>query len=113
MYTDLKAWQEAYKLGLSVYKITQNYPKEENFGITAQLRRAATSIAANLAEGNTRQSSKEFKHFISISRGSLAEVETWLMFSKDLEYISNDQYAELKSQAEIVGKLLFGLHKSF
>jgi len=112
MYRDLLAWQEAYKLGLMVYKVTSNFPKEEIFGITSQLRRAVTSIAANLAEGSTRQFPKEFRQFISISRGSLAEVETWLSFSKDLGYISEEKYKELSSQVQKAGNILFGLYKS-
>jgi len=97
---------------LEIYKLTSNYPKEEQFGITSQLRRAATSIAVNIAEGNSRQSPKEFKQFISIAKGSLSEVETWLMFSRDLGYISNDKFLEILKMINIVGSLLQSLYKS-
>jgi len=112
MFQDLIVWQKAYQLGLEIYKLTSNYPKEEQFGITSQLRRAATSIAVNIAEGNSRQSPKEFKQFISIAKGSLSEVETWLMFSRDLGYISNDKFLEILKMINIVGSLLQSLYKS-
>ena len=112
MYRKLEAWKEAYSLGLSIYKITAHFPREELFGITSQLRRAATSIAANIAEGNARQSKKEFKHFLSIARASAAEVETWLMFSKDLNYIKNDDFHNLANRLDRLKGLIYGLIKS-
>lgn len=112
MYRKLDAWKKAYAFGLAIYKVTKAFPREELFGITSQIRRAATSIAANIAEGCTRQSPKEFKQFVSISRGSLAEVETWLFFAKDLNYLPEDRFKALKEQVEKVGNLLYGLFKS-
>jgi four helix bundle protein len=97
---------------LEIYKITKDFPKEELFGITSQLRRASISIPANLAEGSTRDSSKEFKQFISIARGSLAEVETWLDFCCDLNYISKDRYNSIIIQVKRVAQLLVNLQKS-
>ncbi len=94
-------------MGLNIYKLTSNFPREEMFGLTSQMRRSATSIAANLAEGNARNSSKEFKRFISIARGSAAELETWVMFSNDLNYISGDDYEKLS-----VHRLLFTVYCS-
>jgi four helix bundle protein len=112
MYQDLNAWQKAYQLGLSVYKLTSKFPKEELYGMTSQLRRSAVSISANIAEGSSRQSQKEFKQFISMARGSLAEVETWLLFSKDLNYITETEFQDISKLASTVGNLLFGLYKS-
>ena len=82
------------------------------FGITSQIRRAATSIPANIAEGNSRNSIKEFIQFISIARGSAAVVETWLMYSRDLGYISKVKYAELSKMLDDIKALLFGLMRS-
>lgn len=112
MYKDLIAWQKAYKFTLNIYKITKNFPKEELFGITSQMRRAVSSIPANIAEGSMRQSSKEFQQFIRIARGSMAEMEVWMKLSHDLKYISADAFDDLSSQCEEVGKLLNGLLKS-
>ncbi len=112
MYRKLDAWKKAYKFGLDIYEVTANFPKEELFGITSQMRRAATSIAANLAEGSTRNSKKEFKQFLSIARGSASEVETWLAFSKDLGYLPDDKFKKLADQIDDVKALLFRLMKS-
>lgn len=112
MYRRLKVWEKAYSLGLSIYKITKTFPKEELYGITSQIRRSATSIAANIAEGNTRDSKKEFKQFISIARGSASETETWLMYSRDFKYITEAEYKQLSAQIDEIKALLFGLHKS-
>jgi len=112
MYRKLIVWQKAYSLGISIYRNTQNFPREEIYGITSQMRRAATSIAANIAEGNTRESSKEYRQFLSIARGSASELETWLMFSKDLNYLEEVQYQDLAQQLDVVKGLLYGLMKS-
>ena len=112
MYRNLEAWKKTYTLGLKIYKLTSNFPREEMFGLTSQMRRSATSIAANIAEGNARNYSKEFSRFISIARGSAAELETWIMFSKDLGYISDDDYKKLSSDLDKLKGLLFGLQRS-
>ena len=112
MYRKLEVWKKAYAFGLDIYKVTSKFPKEELFGITSQLRRAGTSIAANIAEGNSITSNKEFKQFISVARGSAAEVETWLMFSKDLGYITNEEHQILSKKLDEIKALLFGLYKS-
>jgi len=112
MFQDLIVWQKAYELGLNIYKLTRQFPKEELYGLTSQLRRSAASIAANIAEGSSRQSKKEFKQFVSISRGSLSETETWLMFSRDLNYISEAEYQQISKQINITGHLLYNLYKS-
>lgn len=81
MFRKLDAWKKAYALGIDVYQCTRNFPKDELYGLTSQMRRSATSIAANIAEGYTRGSSKEYRQFISVARASAAELLTWLMFS--------------------------------
>ena len=113
MYRDLIVWQKAYKFTLDIYKVTKKFPKEELFGITSQMRRAAASIPANLAEGSMRKTDKEFKQYIHIARGSMAEMEVWLKLSYDLVYIDRLTFDNLASQCNEVGKLLIGLLKSF
>jgi four helix bundle protein len=86
---DLKAWQEAMALVKMVYENTSGFPAEENFGLKSQIRRAAVSIPSNIAEGAARTGPKEFLQFLSISRGSLSELETQLLIAKNLGYMKN------------------------
>jgi four helix bundle protein len=111
-YQDLTVWQKAYKFALSIYAVTKNYPKEELFGLVSQMRRAASSIPVNIAEGSMRRSAKEFRQFVRIARGSMAEMEVWLRLSFDLEYINKSTFEELRLECDEVGKLLSGLLKS-
>ena len=111
-YKDLIVWQKAMKLVKVVYIITKKFPKEEIYGLTSQLRRAAVSVACNIAEGQARNSTGEFKQFLGVSKGSLAETETLLLLSKDLDLISSIDLEEMTKVTEEVGKLLNGLLKS-
>ena len=111
-FKKLTVWQKAYKLALMVYRHSQKFPSTELYGLTSQLRRATVSIAANIAEGRERQHKKEFLQFLSIARGSLAEVETYLILVKDLNYINENIFLKLEEQRKEVGKLLRGLYKS-
>ena len=92
------AWQECHKLVLAVYRSTELFPKHELYGLTSQLRRAAFSAAANLVEGASRKGRNEFRHFLDISLGSLAEVEYGLEVAVALEYLKADTYTTLESQ---------------
>ena len=112
MYRKLETWKKAYALGIEVYRLTKSFPKEELYGITSQMRRAATSIAANVAEGNSRGSTKENRQFVSIARGSASELETWLMFAKDLGYLKAEDFQRVALLLDEVKRLLFGLLKS-
>lgn len=96
----------------AVYIATSSYPKEEKFGLVSQMRRAAISIPSNIAEGHARSGSGEFKHFISIAMGSVAELETQAILSWDFGYISEDTQGRLLNQLDEVGKMLRGLDKS-
>ena len=107
---DLKAWQEAMLLVKMIYESTNSFPAEENFGLKSQIRRAAVSIPSNIAEGAARTGSKEFLQFLSISRGSLSEVETQLLIAKDLGYIKNAD--NILTQIDKVFALLGGLINS-
>jgi four helix bundle protein len=111
-FRKLKVWQKAYRFVLSVYKHSQTFPSSEVYGLTSQMRRASVSISANIAEGSERKSKKEFLQFISIARGSLAEVETYLALAKDLEYIHEQVFNELEEQRKEIGRLLRGLYRS-
>ena len=111
-FQKLIAWQKAYNLALDIYKITALFPKSEVYGLTNQFRRAAVSVPANIAEGYERQYRKEYIQFLKIAQGSLAEVETYLMFAKDLSYITEDNYKKLDMQRQETGKLLRGLVNS-
>jgi four helix bundle protein len=92
------------------YLVTQAFPKEELYGLTAQMRRAAISIPSNLAEGAARSSKKEFAQFISIAKGSLSELETQMLIAAELAYLSLEH--EIFTQLERVGQLLSGLHRN-
>ena len=111
-YRNLIVWQKAHLLALSIYKITKKFPKDEKYGLTLQIRRAALSVPANIVEGYNRKSKKEFARFIDISFGSLAETEYLLEFSLDLGYIDKTNFQEIKELIEEISKLLWGLQKA-
>jgi four helix bundle protein len=111
-YKDLIVWQKAMVLIKAIYTVTKEYPKEEMYGLTSQLRRAVVSIACNIAEGQARNSTGEFKQFLGISRGSLAETETLVLLSNDLNLISSTELEEITKITDEADKLLSGLLKS-
>lgn len=111
-FTDLKAWSESHQLVLEIYKITKDFAKEEIFGLTNQIRRAAVSITSNIAEGFNRNSIKEKVQFYFISLGSLAELQSQLLIAKDLNYISKDVFKIIAERTILISKLLNGLIKS-
>jgi four helix bundle protein len=110
-YKNLKVWQKADELALEVYKITKYFPKDEIYGITSQLRRAALSVPTNIVEGYARKGDKELSRFMSIAIGSLAEVEYIIDFSKRLGYISEKDYERIEIMRSEVGKLLWNFYK--
>lgn len=112
-YKDLKAWQKAMNLVLLVYRCTQGFPKQELYGLTSQMRRAAVSVASNIAEGKGRYSRKELSHFLYQARGSLLELETQSIIAVELEYLDESTGRELASASQEVGKILNGLINSF
>jgi len=105
-FEDLQVWQKAHAYVLLVYQMTRKYPKEEIFGLTSQLRRAAISITANIAEGFVRSGRNEKIRFYNISQGSLEETKNYIILSLDLGYISLSEKEELYSLATEVGKLI-------
>ena len=111
-FKKLVVWQKAYGLAQMIYKHSQNFPSAESYGLTLQIRRAGVSVMANIAEESERQHKKEFLQFLSVARGSLAEVETYLMFAKDLAYLNQKGFNSLEEQRQEVGRLLTGLYRS-
>ena len=97
---------------VGVYRVTRAFPAEEKFGLIAQLRRAAVAIPSNIAEGHSRLGAGEFRRFVSIARGSGAEVETQLAVAVALEFISFDEIASLSSKLDRLSKMSFSLHRS-
>jgi four helix bundle protein len=111
-FTDLEAWKEAHKLTLLIYKITKNFPKDEMFGLTSQIRRASVSIESCIAEGFARYHYKDRAQFYTESRGSIAEVESQTITSKDLGYITPGEFEVIFDQAEKTAVILGGLIRS-
>lgn len=108
-FYDLDAWKRGHLLVLEIYKITNEFPKEEQYGIVSQLRRATSSITANIAEGFARYHYKDKVRFYYNSRGSVAEVQNFLILAKDLGYINKDKCSDSGKKANEVGKLINGL----
>jgi four helix bundle protein len=107
----LEVWKLADELASQVYKATKNFPKEEIYGITSQLRRAALSIPTNIVEGYSRKGNKELAHFINISLGSLAEVKYLICFSNRLRYFQENSHKELRKGYDILGKQVWRFYE--
>lgn len=110
-HKDLDAWKLSIEFVTEVYKITRAFPKEELFGLSIQLRRAAVSIPSNIAEGAARQTTKEFIQFLHVALGSQQEVDTQLLVAKNLGFIGIKEYEELIVRIDKIGKMLNGLIK--
>ncbi len=108
-YTELVAWQKSVDLVTTVYRLSQKFPKEEVYGLTSQIRRAAVSIPSNIAEGQGRLSTGEFRQFLGHARGSLAEVRTQVHIADRLKYISSIEAGEVLESCNEVGRILNGL----
>ncbi|MDP2726984.1 MAG: four helix bundle protein [Dehalococcoidia bacterium] len=106
------AWQKGYQLSLDIYKATGTFPSTEAYGLVSQMRRAAVSIPANIAEGYNRQHRKEYVQFLSVARGSLAELETYLLLARDLGYLGEDRFGPLDGLRKDAGRILSGLIRS-
>ena len=108
-YEDLIVWQKAVDLVVEVYRVTKVFPREEVYGLTAQIRRAVVSIPSNIAEGQGRGSTGEFRQFLGHARGSLFELRTQLVIAEKLGYLNPSDAEKLKSAAAEVGRILNGL----
>ncbi len=105
-FQDLIVWQKAHAFILEIYALTKNYPASETYGLSAQFRRAAVSIAANIAEGFMKKGAKDKLRFYNIAQGSLNECKYFLILSRDIEYITSDEFIKLDNNLEEVSRLL-------
>lgn len=111
-YRDLLVWQRAMDLVDAVYRLTRGFPREEVYGLTSQVRRAAVSVPSNIAEGHGRQTQRHFLHFLSIARGSIKELETQVLIAKRLGYVDEDQSTKVLELTDQVSRLTTGLMNS-
>ena len=111
-YRDLIAWRKATRLALEIYRATQKFPKDELYGLTSQMRRAAVSVASNIAEGKGRYSRKEFAQFLYRARGSLLELETQLFIARALDYLEPPTSCRIENSTKELGRILNGLIRS-
>lgn len=111
-WRQLGVWKESHEFALGIYRVCTKFPKEETFGVISQLRRASTSIPANIVEGHSRKSTREFLQYLYQARASLEEVRYLLLLSKDLNYLQGDKYNNLEHKSEKVSVMLNSLIKS-
>jgi four helix bundle protein len=111
-YHDLLVWKETFSFVKLIYRLSGHFPKEEMFGITSQLRRAAVSVMANIVEGRGKNSDKDFLRFLYISKGSLNECQCYLELVLDLEFVNKEQFDFIENKRKQVSYLLFKLIKS-
>jgi four helix bundle protein len=111
-FRELIVWQKAMALTKEIYLSTRVFPKEETYGLTSQLRRASVSVAANIAEGQAHSTRGEFIQFLGIAKGSIAELETLPVLSKELNFITDEDSKRLITSCEEISKLLAGLRKA-
>ncbi|MEO9884741.1 MAG: four helix bundle protein [Balneola sp.] len=112
-YKKLDVWNKAVDFATQIYSVTKNFPKDELYGLTSQLRRASVSISSNISEGAGRNSDKEFRQFLNISFGSCSEIETQLIISYKLGYLSEDYFASLTEEVISIQKILYKLIQKF
>lgn len=110
-FTDLNAWREGHTLAIEIYRVTQTFPRDELFGLTAQLRRAAVSVTSNIAEGFSRTSWREKVQFYSTALGSLTEIQNQLLLARDVGYLPKNGFDPVAGKAITVNKLVNGLLK--
>jgi len=108
-FKDLRVWAKAHEMTLGVYRVTKQFPRDELFGLTSQMRRSASSIGANIAEGSGRRCDGDLTRFLHIARGSAAELEYHLLLARDLELIGKETFLSLTSQVDDVQRMLTGL----
>ena len=111
-FKELKVWQKGRLLVKDVYLQTKDFPKDETYGITSQIRRSAVSIPANIAEGYGRNSNPDLNRFLDIANGSAFELETLLILSSDLEFLSDNEFLLLDSQVQEIQKMIYSLKQT-
>ena len=110
-FEQLKVWQKAHSLTLKIYQVTRSFPKEEQFGLISQIKRACISVCANIAEGQSK-TRKDFLRFLDSSLASLQETKYYLILSKDLAILDSEKFRDLIQSTDEVGKMLYGLKKA-
>jgi four helix bundle protein len=108
----LKSWSACHDLTLAIYRVSQKWPSREMYGLTSQARKAAYSAAANIAEGSAKRGNAEFRRFLNISLGSLAELSYILLLARDLEYLKREEWGEIEALRDHAGRLTWGLYRS-
>ena len=108
-HNNLDVWKKSVDFVVSIYRATEHFPKEEKFGLTSQLRRAAVSIPANIAEGAARRYPKDYLRFVSTAQGSASEVETELLIANRLGFLDNADFTSLSHELDDIGKMITGL----
>ena len=111
-FRDLEVWQRSHRLVLDIYRATNLFPKEERFGVVSQLRRAAYSIPANIAEGFGRRSTKELLQCLAIANGSLEETRYFILLSFDLGYLPKEHFQDLENELNAVAQMMSALSRS-
>ena len=111
-YRDLVLWQKAHQLVLFVYRLSRGFPPDERFALVSQVRRSASSIAANIVEGHARHNTNVFLNHLSVARGSLEETKYHLLVARDLGYLSGSEYEKIDQLANEVGRLLHAFQQS-
>ena len=110
-YKDLVVWQRAMDVAVETYRLTSSFPKDEMYGLTSQMRRAAVSIASNIAEGEGRKSNNEFSYFLGIALGSKSELETQLVLCERVNLLKNSDTSTIKENLDDIGKMITALRK--
>jgi four helix bundle protein len=108
----LKSWSACHNLTVAIYQVTRRWPGHEVYGLTSQARRAAYSAAANIAEGSAKRGSAEFRRFLNISLGSLAELSYILLLARDLDYLKSEEWGEIEALRDHAGRLTWGLYRA-
>lgn len=111
-YKDLEVWKKAMDLAEKIYSETNSFPDEEKFGLISQMRRCAVSVASNIAEGAGRNSNKEFNQFLGIAQGSAFELETQVLLSKRLKFLSEEAEKAITSEVNVIANMIFKLKKN-
>jgi four helix bundle protein len=111
-FTDLKAWRSSHRLSISIYRITEEFPKNEQFGLCSQMKRATVSVTSNIAEGFGRATPADKEHFYIMASGSLYEIKSQLILAKDLGFINNEAFQKIAEEANAAHRLLNGLLKA-
>ncbi len=105
-FKELKVWEKSHQIVLEIYRLTKEYPKDELYGLTSQMRRAAVSVTSNIVEGSARSSNSDFSRFLFMSLGSANELDYQLLLSKDLEYIDSESYLKLNNEIIEIKKMI-------